>query len=158
MANWLFVKQAAKKFGVPEEQIREWIRQNYYEIEEGINENAFAGYADNEVTCVPICYIKEMEKGIAELHNKNSELQIENKKLRGRIDRVLDSAATMTIQTNSIIEKQNDIINKYDSIIKSKDLSNLHASLHQLFCLKRDIAMMNRHISLFLETLPKTHE
>ena len=29
MANWLSTKSVAEKYGIPEEQIREWIRLDY---------------------------------------------------------------------------------------------------------------------------------
>jgi len=158
MANWLSIKLAAEKYGIPEQQIREWVRLNYLtcssfdmepyddtnllvdtdEIDKALELNALKSYPDDDTTeRIPKDHLDWLYRENARLEKAIDDLLADNCARIQREEKLMEELENMTNLSNEILALQAQITQKHEFIIYKKK-QNIYSFLHNLFVRKNN--------------------
>ena len=169
MANWLSMQSTAEKYGIPEEQIREWIRFDYVtyssffkrdpcddpnpmvdtdELDKVLQSNSIQSCPDDET-------IERVPKGHLDwLYQENARLAKINDDLREEIyshvqweKELNDDFTKITELANKVISLHRQIIMDYEGLLNAK--MGIRSFYVICFFLKRINTSPNQWISFF---------
>lgn len=161
MANWFSVKSAAEKYGIPEEQIHEWIRLKYLrsssvdkepyedsnpmvdtdEIDKALELNSLKSYPDDAgMERVTKEHLNWLYQENARLEKANDDL-MEANYLRTQHEAILkNNLDQMNELTNKIMNLNDTLMNCCENIVNKK--GGIWIILYRLFILKRNKALI----------------
>lgn len=144
MANWLSVKLAAEKYGIPEKRIHEWIRLNHLkyssldlepfedsnpmvdteQLEKILDFNLIESYPDDEtIERVPSKYLSWIQGENERLEKENDELYEEIYSLSQTEERLKKDVKELAFAVNKLIRLNTKLVNNIENELHKKDES-----------------------------------
>ena len=142
MANWLSMQSTAEKYGIPEEQIREWIRLDYVTYSSFFKRDPCDD--PNPMVDTDEQTIERVPKGHLDwLYQENARLAKINDDLREEIyshvqweKELNDDFTKITELANKVISLHRQIIMDYEGLLNAK--MGIRSFLRYLFLFKKN--------------------
>lgn len=156
MANWLSTKSVAEKYGIPKEQIREWIRLGYLtsssmdtepyedknplvdtnELDKALEFNSLKSYPDDTLMeRVRKEHLNWLYQEKARLEKINDDLLEENHMHTRREAELEENFEKMMNYTNEVLALHKKIIKDYENMLSEK--GKLWPFLYHLFIFRK---------------------
>ena len=157
MANWLSTKSVAEKYGIPKEQIREWIRLRYLtcssigtepyedndplidtdELDKALEFNSLKSYPDDTMMeRVRKEHLNWLYQENARLEKFNDDLLEQNYVHTQREEKLIADLEKMTNLANEVLLLHAKVVDNYKSRISEKE--GIWAFLCSLFTWKKN--------------------